>query len=148
MSEPTTHPGSCHCGAVRFLVKIDATAGTRCNCSICQKDGLTAAIVKPEALTVIAGEDQLSTYEWGSKAGKRFFCKHCGIACFARGVLEQLGGAYASIPLNSLDDVDLAEVEVTYWDGRHYNWEAGARPTPWPVFREGEARPTESPLQR
>ena len=31
------HAGSCHCGAVRFQVRVDATPGTRCNCSICTK---------------------------------------------------------------------------------------------------------------
>ena len=26
-----------------------------------------------------------------------------------------------------------AAASVIYWDGRHNNWEAGPRPTPWPV---------------
>ncbi len=80
--------------------------------------------------------------------GKRYFCRNCGVQCFSKGHLAELGGDYVSVPLNVLDDVDLAEVSVTHWDGRHNNWHAGARETPWPVFNEGEVRPTSSPMHR
>jgi hypothetical protein len=142
------HPGSCHCGAVRFTVQLDATAGTQCNCSICQKLGTTNTIVKPEALTILAGEDQLGSYVWGHKVGARLFCKTCGISCFGRGHLAELGGDYVSVPLNVLDDVDLGEVSISHWDGRHNNWQVGPRKTPWPVFEAGEERPTSSPTHR
>jgi hypothetical protein len=144
----TSHPGSCHCGTVRFLFDVDATAGTQCNCSICQKIGTTNAMGKPADLKVLAGEDQLGAYEWGHKVGKRYFCRSCGVQCFGKGHLAEMGGDYVSVPLNVLDDVDLSEVKVTHWDGRHNNWHAGDRATPWPVFNEGEARPTASPTHR
>jgi hypothetical protein len=32
-----------------------------------------------------------------------------------------------------LDDIDLAHTQVGYFDGRHDNWMAGMRPTPWPI---------------
>lgn len=147
-SKTSSHPGSCHCGAVRFRVELDATAGTQCNCSVCQKLGTTNTIVKPEALTVLAGEDQLNSYVWGGAVGKRFFCRNCGISCFGRGHLAELGGDYVSVPLNALDDVDLNEVSISHWDGRHNNWQAGPRKTPWPVFAQGEERPNSSPTHR
>src|SRR5262245_55998018 len=136
--EPTKvtkkHAGSCHCGAVRFEVDVDASAGSRCNCSVCTKLGVTATIVKPEAFTLQSDAAALSIYEWGGKTAKRFFCKTCGITCFLRGHLEQLGGAYVSVVLNCLDDIDPSDISVTYWDGRHDNWQAGPRATPWPVL--------------
>ncbi len=147
-SAAKSHPGSCHCGAVRFVVEIDASAGTQCNCTICQKLGTTNTIVKPDALTVLAGEDQLNSYAWGGKVGTRYFCRTCGVQCFGKGHLAEMGGDYASIPLNVLDDVDVNEADITHWDGRHDNWMAGNRKQPWPVFTEGEARPTVSPEQR
>ena len=127
------HPGSCHCGAVRFEVEIDANSGTQCNCSICTKLGLLGGIVKPDALALVSGSESLSEYAWGSKNGARFFCKHCGVHCFARGHLDMLGGDYVSVNLHSLDDVDPRDVEVIHWDGRHNNWQAGPRSTRWPL---------------
>jgi hypothetical protein len=128
------HSGSCHCGAVRFEGEIDASTGGACNCSVCTKVGGIAALVKPEAFRLLSGESSLSSYEWGGKTAKRYFCKNCGITCFSRGYLEQVGGAYVSVNLNALDDVDPADVDVGHWDGRHNNWEGGQRDEPWPIF--------------
>jgi hypothetical protein len=126
------HVGSCHCGAVRFEVDVDASAASRCNCTACTKTGVLSTLVKPDALRVLKGEGDLGTYEWGPKISKRFFCRHCGVHCFARGHLAQVGGDYASVNFNCLDVVELSAVEVTYWDGRHDNWMAGKRAAPWP----------------
>jgi hypothetical protein len=131
--EPSKHLGSCHCGVVRFAVEVDATKGTRCNCTVCMKLGSTNAIVKPAAFTLLAGEASLGVYEWGGKIAKRYFCTTCGAHAFARGHLAQLGGDYVSVSLNCLDDIDVAEVAVGHWDGRHNNWQAGQRSTPWPI---------------
>ena len=126
--------GGCHCGAVRFQVQADLAEGAaRCNCTICTKIAPTGRLVKPEAFVLLAGQESLSMYEWGAKISQRFFCKRCGIHCFGRGFLEQVGGAYVSVNLNCLDDVDPNELRVIYWDGRHDNWQAGPRPTPWKI---------------
>jgi hypothetical protein len=127
--------GSCHCGAVRFEVEIDAGAGaSRCNCSICTKVGGLTAIVKPAAFKLVAGEDGLGMYEWGGKTGQRYFCKTCGIHCFGRGHLKEMGGDYVSVNFNCFDGLELSTVKTTYWDGRHDNWYAGTRDTPWPML--------------
>jgi hypothetical protein len=138
---PTTHKGSCHCGNVRFEVDVDASAGSRCNCSICTKLALTGAIVKPDAFRLLEGESALSTYAWASRTSTRYFCSSCGVHCFARGHLDVLGGDYVSIALNTLDDIDLLDVAITYWDGRHNNWQAGSRPTPWPIHAPDSTAP-------
>jgi hypothetical protein len=137
MKEQATkkHRGSCHCGAVTFEVEVDATKGGRCNCSVCTKVSQTSAIVPPSALTVLTGEDRLTAYEWGGKISKRYFCPVCGVTCFGRGHLAELGGDYASVNLLALDDVDPTTIELTYWDGRHNNWDAGPRATPWPIHK-------------
>jgi len=128
------HPGSCHCGDVRFEVDLDlAAGGTRCNCSICMKTASTNAIVKPNAFTLLSDEAKLSSYVWRSETAKRSFCKRCGVHCFGRGHLEQLGGDFVSVNLNCLDDADVNLLKVVHWDGRHDNWQAGPRPEPWPV---------------
>jgi hypothetical protein len=126
--------GSCHCGAVRFEVEIDVGGGTRCNCSICTKVGAIGGLVKPAAFTLLAGEGGMGEYLWGGKVATRYFCKHCGIHCFGRGHLAELGGDFVSINLNTLDDIDPYQLAVVHWDGRHDNWQAGPRPSPWPIF--------------
>jgi len=133
-SNVRTHTGSCHCGAVRFEVMLDASTGACCNCSICTRLGAITGIVKPEAFRVVAGEDRQTAYEWGRNIAKRYFCNTCGITCYSRGYLEPLGGHYVSVNFNTLDDVDPSQVKLIYWDGRHNNWQAGPRDTPWPIF--------------
>ena len=133
-SGPTKHTGGCHCGAVRYEVTIDLSKGAgRCNCSICTKIAQVGAMVKPEAFAVTAGADALSSYDWGSGVSSRRFCARCGVHVFGSGALEELGGAFVSVNANTLDDVDPWQLDVHYWDGRHDNWQAGPRATPWPI---------------
>ena len=129
------YEGSCHCGAVRFEVELEenATAG-RCNCSICTKTAMTGGIVKPSAFVLRSGEEALATYAWASKMSTRYFCKHCGVHCFGKGYLAELGGDFVSVNWNCLDGIDVWQVPVVHWDGRHDNWHAGPRDTPWPIF--------------
>ena len=126
--------GGCHCGSVRFEVELDLDqGGARCNCSVCTKTAMFSTVVKPHQLTLVKGDDALGSYVWGAKISTRYFCRHCGIHCFGRGHLAEVGGDYASVNLNCLDDVDPSQVKAVYWDGRHNNWHAGPRSTPWPV---------------
>ena len=58
-------------------------------------------MAKPEGFRILAGERDLSFYEWGAKTAKRYFCKRCGVSCFSRGYLEQLGGEYVRAPTSA-----------------------------------------------
>jgi hypothetical protein len=121
-----TYKGSCHCGAVRFETDLDLSAGTgKCNCSICTKRRSWAAQVKPEDFRLISSADNLTDYQFGTMSGHHRFCKTCGVGAFGDGYIEQIGGAYYSINLACLDDLDptdLAEAPVKYADGRNNNW--------------------------
>jgi hypothetical protein len=120
------YAGSCHCGKVRFEVDLDLQAGTsRCNCSICAKQRYWGAQAKPAAFRLISGEGETSDYQFGSKQGHHRFCKTCGIAAFGDGDIKEIGGAYVSINVACLDNVDpkeLAEIPIQYMDGRNNNW--------------------------
>jgi hypothetical protein len=76
-----TRTGSCHCGAVVFEVELENGLQNlrRCNCSLCRRKGATMAGVPVENLKVVAGEDQLSLYQWNKMIARHYFCKHCGI---------------------------------------------------------------------
>jgi hypothetical protein len=121
-----TYAGSCHCGAVRYEVELDLAAGTsKCNCSICSKTRAWSAVVKPNAFRLLKGEDALSDYQFGSKAGHHLFCKHCGVRPFGRGYVEQIGGDFVSINLGALDgapDDELASAPVQFMNGRDDDW--------------------------
>lgn len=127
--------GSCHCGKVKFEVQLaDDAKGSRCNCSICTKTAVTGTIVKPAAFTLLSPESELGSYVWGAEISRRYFCPTCGIHCFGKGHLAEVGGDYVSVNVNCLDAVEPTEVDVIYWDGRHDGWEKGPRAEPWAVF--------------
>ncbi len=129
-----TYTGGCHCGAVRFEADVDlGKPVSQCNCSICVKIAQSTTIVKPAAFRLVAGAGHLGEYAWGGRTGTRFFCSHCGVHCFLRGHLDVLGGDYVAVSVNTLDGVDPSTLKTVHWDGRHDNWQAGPRETPWPI---------------
>src|SRR5262245_28587099 len=109
------HNGSCHCGAVKFVVEMDVekSGGTRCNCSVCNKTNVTASRATPGALAVTQGQSLLSEYKTGS-AG-RFFCSKCGVHLYGAGYVEEIGGDFLSVNLNALDDFDVGTLKIGYW---------------------------------
>ena len=117
-----TYHGSCQCGAVRFEAGLDLSAGTiRCNCTSCTKTGWWSMVVKPEVFRLVAGQEVLRDYS-RSEAHHARFCGVCGVRVFGHGNIPQLGGAYCSVNLNCLNDVNFAGVPVRYLDGRHDTW--------------------------
>ncbi len=121
-----TYKGSCPCGKIRYEADIDLEAGTsRCNCSICAKKRYWGALVKPEDFRLLTDEADIADYQFGTMSGHHRFCKTCGIPAFGNGYVEEIGGAYFSVNVACLDDVDaavLAELLVQYMDGRNNNW--------------------------
>lgn len=73
--------GACHCGSVRFSVKLTDGLHTarRCNCSYCRMRGAVAVSADLDGLTIIAGGDTLSTYRFGTLTAAHHFCSKCGI---------------------------------------------------------------------
>lgn len=121
-----THHGSCHCGAVKYEADLDLTqGGGRCNCRICVKTRQWGAMTKPDAVRLVAGEEVLADYEVGGGMGHHRFCKNCGVRVFATGDIEQIGGPFAVVYLNTLDDLtpeDFGAIPIKYGDGRNDNW--------------------------
>lgn len=109
--------GSCHCGAVRFEVESAASLQDlrRCNCSLCRKKGAVMATAPLSELTITAGADKLSLYQWNTGTAKHYFCSVCGIYTHhqRRVAPDEYGFNVACI-----EGVDLAELgDVPMTDG-------------------------------
>ena len=128
------YSGSCHCGAVRFEVDSDISAGTtKCNCSICVKMRLSSAQAAPEAFHLLAGNSELTDYQGYNQVAHHVFCRHCGVRSFEWVDVPNMSGhKYFSINLLCLDSVNVDELvaaPVSYPDGRNNNWGSPASET-------------------
>jgi hypothetical protein len=112
------YEGGCHCGAIRFRVRVDSREALDCNCSICRKKGFLHLIVPSEQFTLLSGETALSTYTFNTGTARHYFCRFCGIHSFYRPRSHPDG---IDINLRCLDGNILEDFRVSFFDGA--NWE-------------------------
>jgi hypothetical protein len=114
------HSGGCHCGAVRF--EVDAPRDLRvheCNCSMCSKSGYLHLIVPAARFRLLAGQEQLASYRFGTGVARHLFCRRCGVKSFY--VPRSNPDGY-SVNVRCLDPGTTGAVHIEPFDGR--NWEA------------------------
>ena len=89
MSAIETYTGGCHCGKVRYEVKLDLTKPViSCNCSMCGRSGTLLTFVPADQFTLKSGEEDLTDYQFNKHVIHHVFCRVCGIKSFARGRAE------------------------------------------------------------
>jgi hypothetical protein len=73
--------GACHCGSVRFHVRLKGGLRTarRCNCSFCRMRGAVAVSAPVGGLDILGGADYLTLYTFNTGAARHYFCSRCGI---------------------------------------------------------------------
>ena len=114
--------GGCHCGAVRFAAEVSAAVEVlACNCSICAKTGFLHLMVPHGDFRLLAGDDALTSYRFGTGTAEHLFCKVCGVKSFYQ---PRSHPDAWSVNLNALDDTSGLAVTLTEFDGR--NWEQSA----------------------
>ncbi len=123
--------GGCHCGAVRFHVKLKGGLGAarRCNCSICRMRGAVALTADVGDFDVTEGDDRLSVYRFDTGVAKHYFCSVCGI--YTHHQRRSNPGEYGinAACLDGLSPFDFEEVIVI--DGAHHpRDEPDGRPRP------------------
>ncbi len=127
--------GSCHCGAVRFHVKLTHGLHTarRCTCSYCRMRGAVAVSANLDGLAFIAGADALSAYQFNSMTARHYFCSKCGIHTHhqRRSNPAQYGVNVAC--LDGLSPFDFDEVDVL--DGVNHPADGSAGPRRAGVLR-------------
>jgi hypothetical protein len=122
-----TYRGSCHCRRVTFEAEIDLSKGThKCNCTSCFKRRWWSVKVPLESFRALTGQEELSKYRPGEETGHGGFCRQCGVTPYAWvDAAEWNDGAYVSVNVAALDEVDPAELvaaPVQFYDGLHNNW--------------------------
>jgi len=117
MPEGGSKNGTCHCGTVRFTVKL--TEGfdrpRRCNCSLCRMRGAVVVTARHGDLHVTSGQDQLRLYRFNTMKAEHYFCAICGIYTHHR---RRSNPEELSVNVACLEDVspfDFARVPV--YDG-------------------------------
>ena len=110
----SVHPGSCHCGEVRFEIAWDITELTTCDCSLCVKKNAVMAKVPEGALTVTRGEDRLALYQWNTRRAKHYFCRACGIYVFHR---KRAAPDHFGVNIFCLDGFDASAIPIRATEG-------------------------------
>jgi len=118
MSEPVTYEGGCHCGGVRFRVRVTEHEAVECNCSICTKKGILHLIVEPDAFELLAGRELLTAYRFNTGVARHTFCRVCGIHPF---YTPRSHPNSVDVNVRCLDGDALGRFRIRPFDGR--NWE-------------------------
>jgi len=111
------YKGSCHCGKLAFEVSGEIGSVLSCNCSMCQRRGSLLWFVPHEQLRVLTRDGNASTYLFNKHVIKHRFCALCGIHVYGEGK-DSKGNSMAAINVRCIEDIDLAALTVTHFDGR------------------------------
>jgi len=119
----TWRSGGCHCGAVRFDVKLPRAIEVEdCNCSICRMSGNIHVIIPASRFRLVKGEGALTDYRFGTGTAKHVFCRVCGVKSF---YVPRSNPDGFAVTWRCLDDWDALEVTTTPFDGVHWEKHAG-----------------------
>jgi hypothetical protein len=111
------YTASCHCGMIRFEVEGEIDQALSCNCSICSRKGSLLWFVPRQAVTWRTPEETASTYTFNKHVIKHRFCPNCGIHAYGEGT-DRSGNPMVAVNLRCVEDLDLASVKVTQFNGR------------------------------
>ena len=110
------YTGSCQCGAVRFEADLDLSGAVTCNCSRCQRLGLTLVFTGKDGFSLLAGAGAQTEYRFNTETIRHLFCPVCGVESFALGTLPD-GTETVAVNVNCLDGVDPRALAATHFDG-------------------------------
>lgn len=94
---------------MQFEIVSDFPELTTCDCSICLRKNALMVKVHESALTLLAGEDALSLYQFHTHTARHYFCKVCGIYPFHR---KRTAPDHYGVNVFCLDDFDPAGIPV------------------------------------
>jgi hypothetical protein len=113
-----TYSGGCQCGKVRYEVQMDIGEVIACNCSRCGRLGSLLAFAPAAQFKLLAGDTDLTKFEFNRRTIEHQFCSTCGIQSFALGTNPKTGAKLAAINVRCVDGVDIDALNVKKVDGR------------------------------
>jgi hypothetical protein len=117
MAEEESYEGGCHCGAVRWTMRMPTIDKIyECNCSICSKTGWRLAFAPAVGFTLHQGADRLTDYQFNKRVIHHTFCDRCGIRSFARGPGPD-GAEWISVNTRCIDGFEGEGLPVERFDG-------------------------------
>lgn len=126
MNDTHAHKGSCHCGGVRFTVRLaEELRPRRCNCTICAMKGVVMIDVPLDQLTIDEGEELLTIYTFNTGQAKHRFCSRCGIHPFHQTRSDPDKYGINAACLEGMSPYDWPEVPV--FDGQNHPADNGGQ---------------------
>lgn len=107
--------GACHCGTVRFRVRLSEglRAPRRCTCSLCRMRGAVAVSAALEDLEILQGRAALTLYTFNTKTAKHYFCSKCGVYTHHQRRSDPNQYGINAACLEGVSPFDFAEIPVT-----------------------------------
>ena len=135
VNDTTVRAGRCHCGAVRFEVTLSDGFNSirRCTCSYCRMRGAVVVSAEMDEITILQGEDALTSYRFHTGSAQHFFCSRCGIYTHHQRRSNQAQYGVNVACLDGVSPFDFAEVPVV--DGVNHPTDTGR-----PARRAGTLR--------
>lgn len=84
-SKEISYEASCHCGAIKYSVKLpplETTEIINCNCSICSTNGYLNVYPNCDKIEYHAGEELMKGYKFGREKFTHLFCPTCASSLF------------------------------------------------------------------
>jgi len=75
----------------------------------CRRLGALWQEVPEQDLEVLAGGENLSLYQFGTRTAQHYFCRHCGIAPFSR---PRTDPSRWAVNLRCLEDLELSRLTI------------------------------------
>lgn len=117
--------GGCHCGAVRFRVRLaeGLASARRCDCSYCRMRGSVSVTVADGGFELLSGADNLATYRFNTGVAAHHFCRCCGISTHHERRSTPGQVAVSAACLDGVSPFDFLELPVS--DGVHHPSDGG-----------------------
>jgi hypothetical protein len=114
MNDPIEMDAACHCGTVRFRVRLTDGLRTarRCNCSYCRMRGAVAVSAELGNISFESGEEALTLYRFNTGIAEHYFCSRCGIYTHHRRRSNPNQYSVNAACLKGVSPFDFAEVPV------------------------------------